>query len=175
MIDYGLFEFAAPPHSGVPWFLRACQLVGLGPGFAEQAYSPFPRTPGRRLRVSLARHPCSWLAALWRDGAASSHVGLVGCLSRDRELGEFVRDYLRTCPGSLSRALPSPGAEVVLRFEDLPWAFVELVLPLGVRRELLRTAFFHKSPHEGRRDISSRLRREVSAAERELCERYDYW
>lgn len=175
MIDYGLFEFAAVPHTGVAWFLRACQLAGLGPGFAERAHTPFPRTPGRKLRVSLARHPCSWLGAQWRDGSASNHVGPIGCLNRDRGLEVFIEDYLRTCPGSLSRVLPLPGAETVLRFEDLPWAFTELVLPLGISSGLLRTAFFHAGPHEDHRAVHGKLCRDVVSAERELCERYDYW
>ena len=67
MIDYKLFQFAAPPRTGLPWFVKAMEMCGLGSELIDQAYIPHTSMNKGLLKVGLVRHPCDWLRSYWAE------------------------------------------------------------------------------------------------------------
>ena len=182
MVDYTLFHFAAPPRTGVRWFLKAAQLIGLGPGFPHQAHMPFgPRGDnGRVLRVSMVRHPCTWLASCYstiiRDGLQTNHVGKFAGLDLT-SFDAFLQSYLRTIPGSVGELYNGYMADSCMRIEDVPDAFLELADSLEVPRSLsnLCRKLGRQDTTENPPAWDRRLWRRVLEAERDVTEAYDYF
>ncbi len=175
MIDYSIFHFAAPPRTGVGWFIAAAQLAGLGPGFRHHAHVPF----GRRVdefRASLVRHPCDWLASCYAaKGRWSNGLAPFGRLDL-RTWDGFVRSYLRRRRGAVGRLYNGYEADAVMRIEDAPWAMIELLEEFGVEKALRENCLLldRKPSSRWRSRWDDGLRREVLEAEREVCEKYDY-
>ena len=183
MINYQLFHFAAPPRTGVSWVIKAAQLIGLGPAFAHQAHMPFPpkeRNGPDSYRVSLVRHPCTWLASCYsaiRYGdLTTNHVAAYTRL----DLGtfdQFVRSYLVTMPGGVGQLYDTYEAECSMRIEDMPDAFLELADSFGVPKEmsakcrLLGKQNMTASPPVWDKGLWKR----VMEAERDTVESYDYF
>jgi len=57
----------------------------------------------------------------------------------------------------------------------MPWALLELLLSLGVPRDLSRGCTRQKLHVEAVRRLDVKARAAVMRAECELSERYDYW
>lgn len=186
MIDYGAFQFAAPPGVGSRWVAKAAQATGLGWHNPRQAYMPFgPRTNDKQFRVSLARHPCDWLwncyTLLARPDTPKEFLGKLTTLPCATAIEQgyfegFVRCYLHSTPGCLSELHLRYEADSVCRYEDMPWALVELLTSLGVSRGMTSNCAKmrpHRVSHVFFLEPSMRVA--VMAAEREMVERYDYW
>jgi len=177
MIQYNLFTFACPPHTAADWFIKASQSIGLGPGFRHHAYEQFQGTAHSQLRVSLVRHPCSWLGECWlslrKNEVESNHTGYFSMLPKDT-FHQFVQGYLAKDPGSISRLYNRYEADTCIRVEDLPWAFLELAESLGVPEVMLSKARRLVPPVQAVQ-LPDHLHRQVIDAEREVVESYDYW
>lgn len=172
MIDYGSFQFACPSRCATAWFLEACRVVGFGEGTIDQARKLFD-DKHTVMRVSTVRHPCSWLASHWAAEFRFLHDTPFAYTTFDG----FVRDYLLRVPGSIGFLFNRYKADSVIRLENLPWAFVELAEMLGVPKSL-REKVVGIEKWNVSSDLPTwdpGLRRLVIEAERELCERYDYF
>lgn len=157
VIDCGQFVFACPPNVGEGWFLAAAQLCGLGTGFRHQAHSGFRAT--HLPKMSMICHPCDWLA--W-DYASKGYNGW----------NRYFRSYVFNPPGHVARIFRAFGAEVVFRYEDLPWAFVQLLESLDVPVHPQVMEIPKSAPD--RRMWNRKDRQFVINAEREICDAYGY-
>ena len=187
MIEYrNRFQFAAPRHTGGEWFVKAVRLAGLGSAWADQIYEPFPEKHNDLLRVSLVRHPVDWLLNHWVVGVDGNHVGEFASIPTDSSFREFLCQCLEH-PGAVGRLFQQYEADSVIRFEDLPLAFVELARMMGVDERLIGSSFFSRPPIEqimergdcrgtsSLESIPGWLRREVCNSEKWLLDTYDYW
>ena len=183
-IDYDYFVFACPPRVGTGWFLKAAQLSGFGSAHKDHAHAPF--NDGRKadqFRVTLVRHPCDWLASCYaairnRD-ANMDQLGTLATLDVRHGFEPFIRGYLRGMEGWITKLYNDYTLEAnsVLRIEDMPWAFVELMEALGVpdvmKRRCIGLAKQNVSESVPRWD--ERLRKEVIDAEQEVVESFEYY
>lgn len=177
MIDYGLFQFAAPPKTGVTWFLNAVQLAGYGPGFRYRAFEPFNgvRKEGV-IRVSLVVHPYLWLHRIY-ESISKGELSLqeacipISCVG---SFEQFVNQYLSSHVGFLTRYYSLYEADLVLRLEDMPYALEEFLESLGTDSLMmdsfrrLRSRIYSSPPN------NRQLKFQVVKAEWEFCDRYDY-
>lgn len=175
--DFHLFQYYAPRDVGNHWFREACKIVGLTEcyvpgGFAER-YVPggfSEDTQSHVLKVSTVRHPCDWFR--------------LGFYTTNRDKGNasitfasFVEQYLQNQPGELSRRFDQYQADTVLRVEDLPWAFLELMEMLGCPETQRKRLEDHPISPTFTPPIEwdPILRKQFMESERDLCERYDYF
>ena len=175
MISYGKLHFACAPRVGVSWFVKACQLSGLGPAFLRD---PEPRNG--TFRVTLIRHPARWLESIYaarKIGWSSAFIGEFGSLGIDDGLDAFVWQYLHELPGEVGRLLLKFKADSILRIEDMPQAFIELASALGID-----PVYFPTIERMGRTNVnplvvemSEILSERVVDAEKEMCCEYEYF
>lgn len=187
-----MFEFAAPPKTGVQWFVQACQEADLpfsdDSSFIVSSFVCWPKdSPRDLLRVSLVRHPCDWLRSMFdeiRDThlASLSILKLLGKKQTSPLYGSlptfdrFVTSYLEHIPGSVGRSFNSYKCDSRLRLEDMPWALVELLETLGVKRRTLDRVIKLDVPSVDHRSWwRPDLRQRVLEAEAEICRELDYY
>jgi len=186
MIDYKKFVFAAAPYTGVYWFSQAAQLVAFENAAAniatrEDAYHLFPEERNDTLRVSLVRHPCMWLTALYRSSWNVAKLKFLPeflNLNTNQNFDDFVVEVIDTIPGAIGRLFFSYKADTYLRSEDYPDNFVELARSLEVNHQFFENPFFSNPINKygyyesmWKTNIWNRL----IASERELCEHFDYY
>ena len=180
MIDYGSFLFACPPRTGTTWFVKACQLVGLGVGFTDKAHTPFCCKKDCNIKISLVRHPCNWItscySAVVNKDPCYLFLGPFTCLDTT-SLNSFVRDYLNKFPGYISILFSKYKADTYMRLEDMPWAFIEFAESLGSglynidlcrnlkKQNVTETLYFMKPEYRDKLRESDRL----------LYDTYDYY
>lgn len=180
MIDYGSFLFAAPPLSGAAWFVRACEFAEVrrrnprGRDPASEVWGPFADAQGR-LKVSVVRNPCDWLADLWVDQEPEGEF--TSDVLNDTFTG-FVHRYLRRIPGAVGRTFLGYRADTYLRIEDCPLAMVMLLLTVAPGSDY-RSPFFNErvgslGPGWPSLSLDVDLRREVIEAERTMVDEFDY-
>ncbi len=180
MLNYNnRFHFACPPGTGASWFVKACQLAGLGPGFTHRAYTRFPEGSSNVLKVSLVRHPCDWLAHRYEvllSGRHNNHIGPFGGLCLDT-FDKFVLGYLKLPTGAVGCLFDAYQADTCMKIEDMPWAFLELMGSLGIEQKLSTVVKGLRKPFstDTMPTWNPALRNQVSATEREVMNRYDYW
>jgi len=138
-VSFGLFEFAGVPRTATTWIRNAAVLAGLKENGRTVVHVPHAPGPSDVPRLTVVRHPCSWLQSYW----SAIYPGFIGVdvfddlrktyLSPDGFDGT-VRQYLSRCPGWIGRMFAAYGGDVVIRVEDLPWSFVEFLESVGVER-----------------------------------------
>ena len=192
----GMFEFAAPPRTGVHWFVQACREAGLlllpDEGSVTASFclwSEQSKDDKSELRVTLVRHPCDWLRsvfdAFWA-GLQFDNVGLKCLWSQQfvnlpkNDFDSFTTSYLETMPGEIGRIFDSCKADTRLRLEDMPWALVELLESLGVEQKALDRVIAlppqAKSPFlYARSKWRPELRRRLLESEADFCQKLDYY
>jgi len=190
-----MFEFAAPPRTGVHWVVRACREAGLmlfpNNGSVAASLLPWPEQADTSskgmLRVSLVRHPCDWLRSVYDIYRLALYLGNPELTSLVQKLvirsgcdfDQFVSDYLETKPGEISRIFNSYKADSRMRLEDMPWALVELLESFGVKQKSLDRVM--ALPPQEKILILNRskwhpdLRQRVLDAEVKLCQDLDYY
>ncbi len=137
MLDYGNFDFVCAPRVGVSWFLKACQLCGLGPSFPKE-----PKPHNGKFRVSLIRNPVSWLESIHaarRIGWDSVFLGKFRTLNVEANLEEYVWQYLQEIPGAIGELMLGYEADSILRIEDMPWGFLEFAAAVGIDPQFFPT------------------------------------
>lgn len=169
-VDYGILEFAAPRCCGAEWFDHAMWMAGVnGPRVEGKSNEPFQAEATARPRVSTVCHPCLWVELNYWFSLSEvqdqqiAHARLVG----------FLSDYFRTCRGDISRMFRSYEADAVMRLEDQPAAIIELLGSMGVKPPALRHLRGPSLPP--RLEWKPEVRAAFLAAEKEVCERYDYF
>ncbi len=185
-IDFDCFQFACPPRVGTSWFLKAAQLSGFGSAHKDHAHAPFH--DGRRadqFRVTLVRHPCDWLASCYvaiRDRDADVfQLGTLATLDVEQGFDFFVREYLynKIMEGWITKLYNDYTLEAnsILRIEDMPWAFVELMEALEVP-DIMKRRCIGLAKQNVSKSVpqwNEKLRAEVMDAEREVVESFEYY
>jgi len=186
MINYRSFLFAAAPRTGTTWVLHAAEAVGLGEGSKAHVHIPFDdplETPTEGFRVSLVRHPCSWLLSYY----CSVYPGFIGVPAVDRfryfdapTFEIFIQHYLREFPGEVGRMFESYRAQSYLRTEDFPWGFLELLRAVEVpQHERDACVKIPKQNEHNRKHVRPRFPRslwnKVMEAERPMAKRFGYF
>lgn len=179
MIDYdygnGHFHFACAPRVGVSWFVKACQLSGLGPAFSHD-HEPHDGT----YRISLIRHPVQWLESVYAAktvGWNNRFLGEFVALDIRQDLEAFVWQYLQEMPGEIGKLMLGFEADTILRIEDMPTAFIEFATGIGID-----PIYFHNIQRMGRTNVNplvvrmgKALSKQVIDAEKELCHEFGYY
>lgn len=181
MIDCTVFEFACPPHVlGASWMLLQCVELDLCKSFPTdlRMSTRFPLAPGNLLRVSMVCHPLEWLKAAFVQGRQVGEGPDLDGLYRAGSFEAYIESYLSRCPGAVGALFSQYQADTVIRGEDLPAAFVDLIDPLHeLPRGFIDFCRGHR-PIIGMNHslhLPDQLRLQVFDAEKELVQTYDYW
>ncbi len=176
MLDYGDFYFASAPRVGVSWFVKACQLSALGPAFVKESK---PRDDGT-FRVSLIRHPVSWLESVFAARQVGCHNVFLGkflTLGIEDGLEAFIWQYLQEMPGEVGIMMLKYEANSIMRIEDTPWVFLEFASAIGIDPKFFpnieKMGRINANPHVQRMSKAHSVR--VTEAEKELCHEYEYF
>jgi len=177
MIDFKLFQFASLPRTGVGWFLRATEAIGLKRSERREAFSEFTNLEDDdAYRISLVRHPCSWLLSCYKSIEAKDADHLMLSLNTlpHETFEEFVRAYLQQLSGAYGMWMNMYKANSYLRIEDVPHTFEESMLMLNISY-----AMAQRCRGVAKLNISHSwnptLHRLVMESEKELCETFDYY
>lgn len=178
-VDFGLFIFASPPRTATTWIKHAAVAAGLKGG--GSVHEPHDRD-WSRIRLSMVRRPDDWLRSYWVSiypGQIQIDLvdGLRKTCSGTSTFDGFVRTYLQGGWRVLNM-IDGYCADVVIRVEDLPWAFVEFLESLDVPRCLRERCLQIQPVNAARQEKLARwnpmLRARVLEAENELIDRYEY-
>lgn len=184
MITFDSFTFAAPPHTGVSWFMEAARQVGQQAQFQHdwQCHTPFHEgVPG--FSVSLIRHPYTWLQALYFNHA-ENYVGVpqeVLWFVQEAQRAEHFQTFINRVldrPGCVGSMFGAYRASSVLRIEDFPWAGMSLFELIGAPAEKVNALrSFHSDFVLGLppADRTCQLRRLIVKSESAFSEQYEYY
>lgn len=180
MIHFESFGFAAPPCVAARWFVQCCEMCGiLAVDKYDIVYPPDRSFLG--FRLSIVRHPLSWLRAYWHHSELHPervHVPEVDIFYdlRDKAGGRFLRFvdlYLQENSGGVGRMFDAYRSDSIIRCEDFPWCVIEFLQSLGVRD----TRFVERMKPVDCCDMlrDRDLVRAVREAERDFCDRAEYF
>lgn len=181
MIKYKQFVFAAPPRTATTWFMKAAQDLGLGDGSKSHVHDPAPRD-WNGLVVSMVRHPYDWLYSYYyalQGGAIGVDAvdGPFVYIAREStSVDRFIRLYLKRKAGAVGEMFNTYNASTVLRVEDLPYGAGEFFESLGVPSWSATMMLPAQNTYNGVTDAPNKKQRKaVVAAERALCQQYEYF
>lgn len=132
--------------------------------------------------MSTVRHPADWLksyyATIWPGQIQVSCVDGLRLLCHGKEtFDDLIRKYLLS-RWSIGGMFDAYGADVVIRIEDLPWAFVEFLESVGVGRKDRGKCLSVPVVNESKLGRFPRwnpcLRDRVIESEWNMAEKYDY-
>jgi hypothetical protein len=183
-MNFGSFEFASPPRTATSWIRSAAAEAGLMERDRVAVHVPHQKSCNSSgvIRLSCVRHPCTWLRS-WYAAIypAIIEVEAVDHLRRMTNPGTFdhvVRQLLVSSPGCIGRMHAAYGADVVIRVEDLPWAFVEFLESVGVERRLRERCLLMPAQNatkpEKLPEWNPCLHARVLVAENEFASKYEY-
>jgi len=191
-----MFSFAAPPRTGVHWFIKACSEAGIQTSLksfkiaCNVSYLLWPAENEKNdLRISLVRHPCCWLRSVFDafqavrmnpflNNAGLAHLQLYNFNDCPlTNFDEFVSWYLEKKAGEIGNIFNQYKADSRLRLEDMPWALVELLHAFGIEQHKLEQIV---DVCAQARTISCSkwhpdLRQRVLESEIKLCQALDYY
>jgi len=176
-IDYNLFYFSSAPRTGSTWGIKAFHAVGLGAGFKAHVHKVHTKREFE-ICLSFVRHPCDWLASYY----AALHGGMTGVQEVDVlnfpaiDFDEFIRNYLKNCPGAVGRAFKAYNASCHIKIEDTPWAVVTFLESMGVPKKM-RNNCLGLNPQNISKHLprwSPHLYAQVQESEKELVDEYNY-
>ncbi len=174
MINFNDFCFAAAPGTGASWFLEAMQLYGFGPQFIHQVHQTFEGSNPYQFKLSIVRHPLSWLTWYFLQGRRHNYPELVDFSRLDASYyGVFLSQYLNRMPGRLTRLMTGYNADSYIKYEDLPDAFLEFMYSLGYSPPIQGSDFFHKKPWM--QVMPNYWNDKIMQAEKELVDEFDYF
>lgn len=183
-VTYDNFVFASPPRTGISWFTKACEKVGLTSTSLDRAYFPFSSLENTSYKVSLVRHPYYWLVSYYykasKDKLGIPELDALGeVANRDSITShrDFLISYLNSCSGQVGRIFNLYEADTCLRIEDMPFAAVELFLSLGVPSHLAGQckSIAHQNRDRNYYQREASIYSAISHAERSFMEKYDYF
>lgn len=159
-IDCELFSFAGVPRTATAWIKRSCLTAGLKA--RGNVHSPHSEDDPK-IKLSTVRHPVDWMASWWST------------FGRDRLFDDFVR--VRLASGkTVGSMFDACKADVVIRVEDLPWAFVEFLQSLGLSGRDCEACLKipRINPSHRRPTWNPDLLKRVIESESGMMEKYDY-
>ncbi len=166
-----LFHFAALPFTAVDWFLKAVQALNFIVDIEQAvdfASTGFTESCKEAIKISLVRHPCSYIVDYYNANSLRNRM----------TLETYVRNCAYLFPGGIGKKFDSLDADVCLRVEDLPWAFLELVESLSIERnkvEMFKNFPMQVNIPKHREALSADLRKQLCESEHDFMERYNYW
>ena len=178
MIEFPNFIFSCPPCCGADWFINTTRVVGLDCWYLGSIHSPC--TNPSKYYTSIVRHPYSWL----KDFYFSTKHAFVDTLElpeiarREKTFESFIRCVTRR-EDAVKSIFDLHAANSVMRFEDMPWAFLEFLESVGVVGE--GEAVTISTPPLGYSAIildggnETELQDLVLKSERQFCEAYNYF
>jgi len=176
-IDFGPFRYASAPRTATTWIKQASAVAGLIGGGSVHVPHDDDQS---KIRLSSVRHPADWLRSYWTAIWPSQiQIDLVDGLRKTCDgaasFDDFVRLYLRGCWG-IGNMHEGYGADVVIRVEDLPWAFVEFLDSVGVEKRARERCLLIGRPNVSSElpKMSPLLRDRIIEAEWPMVEKYDY-
>lgn len=179
MIHYPLFDYGALPRTGTAWFTQACAIAGLGEQGRAKVHE-FPEGPKDKLRVTSVRHPADWLVSYFhvigRTSFGIAELNVFAQLNFE-SFTDFIKSYLKQCPGAIERAMDAFQADVVQRLEDQPRALIRLLNVLDHPFNMPRVIIHNTRINVGRFPRpywQPNLYDQVLDAEASLMERFDY-
>lgn len=140
MIDYEHFTFAPPARTGSTWFRKALMAVGFeyadrGEVMDVRGVHHYFHEPWRAMRVTLVRHPCDWLASMYRacwPARLEVASDALNEIPRSTPFNAFVERVIEEHPGIVGRLYDAYDATVRLRTDRLSEQFVPFAIELGV-------------------------------------------
>ncbi len=182
MIKYDKFHFAAPPRTGSTYFIKCASICDLGDAQKSVLHQP-PSMEWDGYLVSLVRHPydflCSYYLSL-KGGATGVYCVDVLCnyARTANDVDEFIALYLRYCPGEVGRIFNRYRATTVLRLEDFSWNVIEFFESLGIKYSIAMRVndITPQNVRKGLVHIENKSqKKQVVFAERDICDRYEYY
>lgn len=176
MLNFGKFSLAAPPYVGADFFADVIQSVGIvcQNGFLHNV----PPMDCDVFVISIVRHPVSWLFSYFEDNLKSHGIMAVNAFREcyrgsSLRFDYFVQSYLSKNAGGVGRMFDSYKPSSVMRFEDMPYAGYEFLDSFGVSGvpAVEDSRFILSCPWMQDKE----LRRDVVRAEREFCDRLEYF
>lgn len=155
MIELGAFDANARAY-----FRHMCQVAEMSLSGSEPS----------KLRVTIVRNPYDVLRCWYSELPLAA-----GKVERTIGFNEYVRDYLHFDAGRIGESHNDFAADTVMRIEDMPWAFIEFAESLGVASSVLDKLRDEKPEPVPSHNWDPGLRRQVLDAERDFCERYNYF
>lgn len=182
-VDFGgLFQFAAPPHTGGPWLLNGLLGIGMASASSEgrclkkmliEVERPWVNCENG-VRLTFVCNPITWLMACHsfpnRQNLPHDFAGL----QSTETFEAFAHQYLMTCPGAITRLFGMYEAGVVQRLEDQPMAFAEFAESIGVPDAFVQKIRRRAGPCSGS-FCGGWLRTELRRADEKIFDLYDYW
>jgi hypothetical protein len=138
MIQYPMLEFAALPNTGASWFLHAMSVCGYRYPVPLQAYTPFEGDTDLP-RVTLVRHPCQWILAMYRSGCMkgwSTERKREEFLAQNPTFEQYVANVYSSRCSVYFILFAEYKSDIVLRVEDFPTSFLVIAKSLKLLRNL---------------------------------------
>ena len=181
MIDYGEFQYAASPWTGVRWFTDLANQVGFDKVVRHTAFHPFVG-PAKVIRVTTVTHPMKWLHQIYswihyhppNEDIYISKLGEWLDLNR-LSFTAFVNDYLSRPELKIDDFYKQYKADTVLRFEDMPWCAFEFFEALGKTIPSMESIDTSQVDYSYCIPTEVEIRQRVRRKESELHERYEYY
>lgn len=183
MIIYEHFRVAAPPATGIEWFVAGCDLLEMTrlPGPRESAYTPWSARNSEMLSVSFVRHPLMWLVGYYQQMAGkTTGVAVIDAFQEDvrgsrGNIERFVESVLTRHPSDIAKVFDVYAGSSVMKFDDFPWAPMEFWGSLiGEDHPLLKIGGTSFESYGGWLE-NREMRRDVVKANLRFCSQYEYY
>lgn len=175
MIEFPDFIFSCPPCCGASWFVDAARVVGMHSWYLGSVHSPC-KDP-QKYYTSIVRHPYSWLKDFYFQSRHSHlEANELPDLVRKNTFRDFIRAVSRK-ENVVKSIFDIHSANSVMRFEDMPWAFLEFLESIGQSGEGESMSIGMPSPGYSGMLVEgneTELQDLVLKSEREFCEAYNY-
>ncbi len=173
--------FVSVEKSGIEWikdYYSKWELNSLTPRISrfETFTVLFPKDSLQRrevIKVSTVRHPFDWLGCCYEKARELKKLSSIFFF-------EYVQKYLSFYPGVIGNLFLQSleGANIVIRFEDLPYSLWELEKSLGMDWNgnyiIAPPKSFAWQKYMGGDDQMKALKYQVVEAEKDFCERFCY-
>ena len=179
------FSFASAPRTGAKWFVEASQIAGIAPTLNGDDSREPPPAGHSGIVLSIVRHPFDWLDSMWAArwsfdviDETAPYFYFLQLMRPYTSVEYFIRAYIHTSAGLITKMFDSYRPTSVIRLEDFPWAAIDFFdcAPLDTEPYLLHQIQKHRPVNQRTNGHcwNAELKRAVSDAEREFCERYQY-
>jgi predicted Zn-dependent protease with MMP-like domain len=133
-----LVSFAAPPRCASTWMLNAFSACGERDGSERNSFAKHQRdTEPSRIKITTVRNPFEWLVSFWQVVDGPTTINEVDAIFEHKlkaaNFPEFVEAIVEDERDLIPEMFDSYNGDIVLRVEDLPWAFDEMLTTFGVR------------------------------------------
>ena len=180
MVDLGSFQFGATLCVCGHPFVFACQASGLRIASGSRILDPPDMRGADGYRVTIVRHPFLWLRSCY-ENVRGSHTKVPGIdlfsdlYWKSKTFEEFVNAYLAESPGAVGRMFDAYDAHSMLKYEDMPRAGVQFLESIGEKHTKEAARFLDARGGNWAFDSNRELRAAVVRAERDFCDRAEYF